>query len=178
MALRCAFLAAINCVPDTSRIRIVVENKETHRCMVRLAVDDATVCAAIDGRPVSVASRPDEKSVWQARMAAERAASTLLRDRERAELRLTALRNADERTAALSTLAGDPKNLETDIPMQQQPMRDWREQRAAGWPGASKARSQAWRHANPASSGPPTGGRIARAARGIATLWRTGAQPS
>ena len=144
--------------------------------MVRLAVDDAYVCAAIDGRPVSVASRPDDKSVWQARMAAERAASMLLRDRERAEVRLTALRDADERMAALGNLAGDPKEFETVIPM-----KEWRAQRAAGldrpanaWSGGPKARSQAWRHTGPVDSGPTPRGAIARAARGIAALWRTG----
>jgi hypothetical protein len=52
-------------------------------------------------------------------MAAERAASTLLRDRERAEARLAAIRNAELRTAELSALAGDPKDLETVISLDQ-----------------------------------------------------------
>ncbi len=126
MALRWAFLAAFNCVPDCSQVQIVVEGRETHRCMVGLAVADTHVRTAIDGRPIAVLSRPDEKAVWQARMAAERAASALLRDRERAEARLTALRNADERMAELSLLAGDPRNVDTIIPMA-----DWRAHRAA-----------------------------------------------
>lgn len=135
IALRCAFLAAIDCVRDCSRLRVLVEGKETHRCMVELALLDPHVRGAIDGRPLAVLSRPDERPVWQARMAAERAAGALLRDRERAEAQLAALRRTEERLAELSDLAGDPRTLETIIPMA-----EWRAQRAeAARPPAAAA---------------------------------------
>jgi hypothetical protein len=171
MALRCAFLAAVNCVPDSSSIRIVVEGKETHRCMVGLAVNDTHVREAIDGRPLSVASRPDERTVWQARMAAERAAVTLLRDRERAETRLAAIRNAEQRTAELSALAGDPKYVETVIPLDE-------------WRVSEEGLDQPW-PAPPIVAGPPPGHWRSRAGKpsqkgfarftsGIAGLWGGG----
>ncbi len=83
--LRCAFLLAANQVPDSRQITILVETRQAHRVMVNLARRDVHVIAAIAGRPVSVTTRPDERSSFQVRAAAERAASAMLRDREQAD---------------------------------------------------------------------------------------------
>ncbi|HEY1413258.1 MAG TPA: hypothetical protein VGF36_14020, partial [Rhodopila sp.] len=83
--LRCAFLSAVNCVPDCGRIRVVVETRQAHRMVVHLARRDPHVAAAIAGRPMSVLTLPEERSSHQVRSAAERAASTALRKREHAE---------------------------------------------------------------------------------------------
>ena len=83
--LRCAFLSAVNRIPDCGRIRILVETRQAHRMIVQLARRDPHVVAAIAGRPVSVLTLPEERSSHQVRSAAERAASTALRDREHAE---------------------------------------------------------------------------------------------
>jgi len=176
MALRCAFLAAVNCVPDSSQIRIVVEGKETHRCMVGLALHDTHVREAIDGRQLSVASRPDERTVWQARMAAERAASSLLRDRERAGARLTAIRNAEQRTAELSALAGDPKDVDTVISLDQwRVSEDGLDQPWPAPPIVAGPRPQHWRsHAGMPGHRANRKG-FARFASGIAGLWGGGA---
>jgi hypothetical protein len=85
LTLRCAFLAAASRVPDSTLIRIIVESPQAHRTMVRLAMKDPHVVAAIAGRPVSILTRPDAQSSFQVRTAAERAASDALRDREHAE---------------------------------------------------------------------------------------------
>jgi hypothetical protein len=85
VALRCAFLSATNCVPDCLLIKIVVETRQAHRAMVQLASGDTHVVAAIAGRPVAIMTRPQERSSFHVRSAAERAASTALRDREHAE---------------------------------------------------------------------------------------------
>jgi hypothetical protein len=85
LTLRCAFLSAANRVPDCSQIRILVETRQAHRMMVQLAVKDPHVIAAIGGRPVSILTRPEARSSFQVRTAAERAASVALRDREHAE---------------------------------------------------------------------------------------------
>jgi hypothetical protein len=85
LTLRCAFLSAGSRVPDCAQIRILVETRQAHRMMVQLAVTDPTVIAAIAGRPVSIMTRPDARSSFQVRTAAERAASAALRDREHAE---------------------------------------------------------------------------------------------
>ncbi len=83
--LRCAFLLAANQVPDSRHITILVETRQAHRVMVNLARRDVHVLAAIAGRPVSVTTRPDERSSFQVRAAAERAASAMLRVREQAD---------------------------------------------------------------------------------------------
>jgi hypothetical protein len=83
--LRCAFLSAVNCVPDCGRIRVVVETRQAHRMVVHLARRDPHVVAAIAGRPMSVLTLPEERSSHQVRSAAERAASIALRNREHAE---------------------------------------------------------------------------------------------
>ena len=82
--LRCAFLLAASQVPDSRHITILVETRQAHRAMVALARQDVHVIAAIAGRPVSVTTRPDERSSFQVRAAAERAAALMLRDREEA----------------------------------------------------------------------------------------------
>ncbi len=102
LTLRCAFLSAANRVPDCTQIAIIVETRDAHRMMVRLASGDPNVAAAIKGRPIYVMTRPDARSCFQVRTAAERAASSALRDREHAE--------SQEFAEALS-----PK--ETDLPL-------------------------------------------------------------
>ncbi len=83
--LRCAFLLAANQVPDSRHITILVETRQAHRAMVKLARADVHVVAAIAGRPMSVMTRPDERSCFQVRAAAERAAASVLRKREHTE---------------------------------------------------------------------------------------------
>lgn len=82
--LRCAFLLAASQVPDSRHITILVETRQAHRVMVGLARRDVHVIAAIAGRAVSVTTKPDERSSFQVRAAAERAAALMLRDREEA----------------------------------------------------------------------------------------------
>ncbi len=84
VALRCAFLSAASRVPYATQLRIVVDTAQAHRAMVRLATADPRVAAAIAGRPVAVMTRPQERSSFHVRAAAERAAAALL-DREQAE---------------------------------------------------------------------------------------------
>lgn len=84
--LRCAFLLAASQVPDSQHITILVETRQAHQAMVRLARYDVHVAAAIAGRPVAVTTKPDERSSFQVRAAAERAAAVMLRDREDASL--------------------------------------------------------------------------------------------
>jgi hypothetical protein len=84
--LRCAFLLAANQVPDSQHITVLVETRQAHRAMVKLARGDVHVVAAIAGRPLSVMTRPDERSSFQVRAAAERAAAAVLKERERTEL--------------------------------------------------------------------------------------------
>ena len=105
--LRCAFLSAVNRIPDCGRIRILVDTRQAHRMIVQLARRDPHVVAAIAGRPVAVLTLPEERSSHQVRSAAERAASTALRDREHAEWHASeaeaeaeAAGGADRRTTA------------------------------------------------------------------------------
>jgi hypothetical protein len=90
LTLRCAFLSAANHVPDCTRIKIIVDTRQAHRMMVRLAVKDPHVVTAIGGRQVSVMTRPDTRASYQVRTAAEQAAATALRKREHAEWSQTA----------------------------------------------------------------------------------------
>ncbi len=85
VALRCAFLSAAACVPECASMRILVDTRLAHRAMVRLALQDPRVAAVIGGRQVSVMTRPLERSALLVQAAAERAASTALRTRERDE---------------------------------------------------------------------------------------------
>jgi hypothetical protein len=85
VALRCAFLSAAACVPEYTSMRILVDTRLAHRAMVRLALQDPRVAAVIGGRQVSVMTRPLERSTLLMQAAAERAASTALRTREREE---------------------------------------------------------------------------------------------
>jgi hypothetical protein len=82
--LRCGFLSAMDRMSDCRSIRILVETREAHQMMVRLAKRDSYIVAAIAGRPISVMTRPEERSSHQVRSAAEHAARIALRDRERA----------------------------------------------------------------------------------------------
>jgi hypothetical protein len=128
LTLRCAFLSAGSRVPDCAQIRILVETRQAHRMMVQLAVKDPHVIAAIAGRPVSVMTRPDARSSFQVRTAAERAASAALRDREHAEWQE---QPAADTTEPAASVAGVVTGLqETDIADVRKPkldtLSDWR----------------------------------------------------
>lgn len=88
VALRCAFLSAVGCVPDCSSIWVMVESRQSHVAMVRLAKSDAQAIATIAGRQVVVMTRPLERASYHVRNAAERAASGALQEREREEWEL------------------------------------------------------------------------------------------
>jgi hypothetical protein len=90
VALRYAFLSASGCVPECGPIRVMVESRQAHRTMVRLARSDTQVIAAIAGRPVAIMTRPEERASFHVRSAAERAASGALQERERQEWRAAA----------------------------------------------------------------------------------------
>jgi hypothetical protein len=131
--LRCAFLSAVNRIPDCGRIRILVETRQAHRMIVQLARRDPHVVAAIAGRPVSVMTLPDERSSCQVRSAAERAASTALRDREQAEWHAAdaaATANNDEAAASVDGAFGDA-GTPADGAEALRAMRDWRARRRA-----------------------------------------------
>ncbi len=130
VALRCAFLAAAECVAECRDFRILVETRQAHRAMVRLALADARVVAVIAGRPLAVMTRPQERSLFQVRTAAERAALSALQDRERAEWREARASAKAEVVAALGAPAseGAPGAVEPDA------SQGWRARRAA-WVG-------------------------------------------
>jgi hypothetical protein len=133
--LRCAFLSAINRIPDCGRIKILVETRQAHRMIVQLARRDPHVVAAIAGRPVSVMTLPEERSSCQVRSAAERAASTALRDREQAEwhaadAEATRSANNDEAAAAADAAVGNARAPATGAEALSA-MRDWRARRRA-----------------------------------------------
>lgn len=128
VALRCAFLSASSRVPYAMQIRIVVETAQAHRVMVRLASADLRVMAAIAGRPVAVMTRPEERSSFHVRAAAERAAAAALLDRERAEW------HEDAPPAGLP-----------DTPPPIAPAAGWRLRRGAGASSSPTAEPQATR---------------------------------
>jgi hypothetical protein len=82
--LRCGFLSALARVPECRQISILVDTRQAHRAMVKLARADGHVASAIAGRPVAVLTRPHARSSFQARSAAEHAAAAELQQRERA----------------------------------------------------------------------------------------------
>ena len=90
-ALRWALLAALAQVPDSRQITLLVENRQVHRRMVRLAQSDGLAITGIEGRPVGVLTRPEERSVRRATNAAEQAAAVMLRDNERSDARQEAV---------------------------------------------------------------------------------------
>lgn len=102
VALRCALLSAVACVPDSQQMRVVVDSRLAHRLVVGLVVHDRRVNAAIGGRQVSVMTRPLERSIGQVQTAAERAASTALRERERDEWRAAVTEDTTEIREILS----------------------------------------------------------------------------
>lgn len=122
--LRCAFLLAANQVPDSRHITILVETRQAHRAMVKLAKADVHVVAAIAGRPMSVMTRPDERSCFQVRAAAERAAATVLREREHTEW----LEHRPLKELPASQVSGEPTHVVVpDMPDQENiPVRTWR----------------------------------------------------
>jgi hypothetical protein len=144
--LRCAFLSAANRIPHCGYIRILVETRQAHRMMVQLAMRDPHVIAAIAGRPVSIMTRPDERSLYQVRSAAERAASNALRDREHAEWRASAEEDATGPSAAdaragdtaFRRAAGDTRAASAG-PGELGAMHDWRAWRGTGTPRPATA---------------------------------------
>lgn len=140
--LRCAFLSAVNRIPECGRIRILVETRQAHRMIVQLARRDPHVVAAIAGRPVAVLTVPEERSSHQVRSAAERAASTALRDREHAEWHASEAEagNDGEAAVAVEAAAGPTRTSRGRAPADVVPadgaeelsaMRDWRARRRA-----------------------------------------------
>ncbi len=85
VALRCAFLSAVGCVPECDAIRVMVDSRQSHAAMAHLARSDAQAVATIAGRPVMIMTRPLDRAAYWVRSAAERAASGALRARERDE---------------------------------------------------------------------------------------------
>lgn len=77
-----AFLSALACVPETRRLTVFVDTPQAHRQMVQLATSDAGVVASIGGRPLSIMTRPKERSSFKVRSAAERVALATLHARE------------------------------------------------------------------------------------------------
>lgn len=131
--LRCALLSAVNRIPDCGRIRILVETRQAHRMIVQLVKRDPRVVAAIAGRPVSVLTLPEERSSHQVRSAAERAASTALRDREHAEWHAAEAEGkgpANNEEEAADTAAG-PTRAQAGGAEEPSAMRDWRARRRA-----------------------------------------------
>ncbi|HET6306646.1 MAG TPA: hypothetical protein VFG12_05640 [Rhodopila sp.] len=150
--LRCAFLAALHHVPEYARIRVLVENRQAHRMMVQLAKRDPHVVAAIAGRLVWVLTQPEERSLYQVRSAAERAASTALRDREHAEFHAAeAERNDPVPDASADAPDGEPGM-----------MQDWLARRRAASP---RRPDQAAQVAVPAAGTAPAGMVASAAAR-------------
>jgi hypothetical protein len=108
-ALQWGLLAALGRAPDCAQIKVLVESKQAHQMLVRLAQKDELVVAGIERRPIKVLTRPEEKSVIRARNAAEQAASAALRAHARqdalqhaiagAELQAMAARDVLEETA-------------------------------------------------------------------------------
>lgn len=100
-ALRCAFLAGTSRTSECDHIGIIVDTRSAHRAMVELARKDPRIRAAIGGRPVAIMTRPQSRASFQARSAAERAASHALQARQKEEedhIRLAAM-EADEAAA-------------------------------------------------------------------------------
>jgi hypothetical protein len=164
--LRCAFLSAINRIPDCGRIKILVETRQAHRMIVQLAKRDPHVAAAIAGRPVSVLTLPEARSSHQVRSAAERAASTALRDREHAEWQAVEAGALD--VEAVDAKAGEPAfdtasgSRRADIAATDEPgsMRSWRARRTA----------EALRRA-PAATPADAGAKAAAPVPNIAVRW-------
>jgi hypothetical protein len=103
VALRCAFLSAIGCVPDCDVIQVMVDSRRSHLAMAQIARSDAQAIATIAGRPVVIMTRPLERTQYWVRSAAERAASVALREREREEERSAELAGLGQARAALPT---------------------------------------------------------------------------
>lgn len=85
VALRCAFLSAVGCVPGCNSIWVMVDSRQSHVAMVQLARTDPQAIATIAGRQVVVMTRPLERASYHVRIAAERAAAGALQEREREE---------------------------------------------------------------------------------------------
>lgn len=122
--LRCAFLLAVNQAADSARLMVVVNSRKAHRTMVEMGRNDPQVMKAIDGRPVSVMTRPDERASMQVRSAAERAASAVLQERERADWIViedgrsgAAERRAADAAAATAEAVAAPAAQEPSVPV-------------------------------------------------------------
>ena len=129
LTLRCGFLSAAGRVPRCGRIKVIVETRDAHRMMVQLAVKDPHVVAVIAGRPLSIMTRPDARSSSQVRLAAERVASSTLRDREQAELQAGAVSPLPAYSGIPGTAALPDVSPASPTPF------DWRTRLAARAPG-------------------------------------------
>lgn len=128
VALRCAFLSAAACVPEYASMRVLVDTRLAHRAMVRLALQDPRVAAVIGGQQVSIMTRPLDRSILLVQAAAERAASTALRTREREEW--DAAHAQADTTTEISNVSARPESPgETG----------WRERQAAARGGSAPA---------------------------------------
>lgn len=162
MTLRCAFLSAANCISDWGHISILVETRQAHRMMVQLAVRDPYIAAAIAGRPVSVLTRPEARSLYQVRSAAERAASTALRERERAEWHKETT-DAEEielagRNAGLATALGGVGDAAVATAANEElgALRNWRARRSAESVASARRAGVGGMHAKNAVPEAPT----------------------
>lgn len=155
--LRCAFLLAVNQAADSARLMVVVDSRKAHRTMVEMGRNDPQVMEAIDGRPVSVMTRPDERASMQVRSAAERAASAVLQERERADWIAiedgrsgAAARRAADTAAATEEAAAAPVAQEPSAPVPPPAHTHTHTEPGRGW------RSRARGHAEAAALPPGT----------------------
>jgi hypothetical protein len=148
--LRCALLSAVHRIPDGGRIKVLVENRQAHRMIVQLIRRDPLVVAAIAGRPVSVLTLPEERSSHQVRFAAERAASTALRDREHAEWHAAEAERAGSSNSGEAAETVDAATGGSTVPAtgaeELSAMRDWRARRRAESLRQAKGASSVDRH--------------------------------
>jgi hypothetical protein len=110
--------------------------------MVELAQKDSQVMDAIDRRPVSIMTRPDERASFQAKAAAERAAESVLKERARAEW--LALEDARAATHDDGQADRPAKSAETPHPAPQA---------APGPASSTTAPGQGWRSRTTAGTG-------------------------
>lgn len=109
IGLRCAFLSAAGCIENSRRITVYVETPQAHRAMVLLATSDPRTIEAIGGRQLSIMTRPNDRSSYHVRSAAERAATAALFERERREWETTASEaEADATETPVTTIEAGP----------------------------------------------------------------------
>jgi hypothetical protein len=166
LTLRCGFLSAVSHVPDCGQIGILVDTRRAHRMMVQLAMNDPHVVAAIAGRPVSVMTRPEARSLFQVRTAAERVASVALRTREHEELQGAAEAAEAMTDNDAAAVLGSQESGVVDIGTQHPgAMQNWRARQSVrpARPSVNASKIDAGaQEAAPATSTPPDGVRVRR----------------